>query len=319
MHDDQRILESFDRDALRRVCLMPETSFGDSYEMERVKIDQPGPEDYYFFRDNGSKILAVAHLDTVVMPDDRRVAYHDTDDGLVIQSGSLDDRLGAYIILELLPRLGLEFDVLLTVGEESGCSTASGFMTDKDYNWIIEFDRGGMDVVTYEYETPELVDMVRSVGAHHAPGIFSDISYMEHVGVKALNWGVAYHDYHGPNGYAYLDDTFEMLAMFLDFHRLYGDTRMPHTERVRPARTSSWWGDSWIGGGYAGRDEEMWQDESIDPMWDEDGRPIFADDDGPECYDEDGFYIGPPPIGPDDVVDYPTPEQLRWAAAWIND
>lgn len=320
MRDSQRILDKFDRDALRRICLMHETTFGDAYQMERVQIDQPGPEDYYFFRDHGSKILAVAHLDTVVADDKRRVAYYDTEDGLVVQSGCLDDRLGAYIILDLLPKLGVQFDILLTVGEESGCSTAAGFTASKDYDWIIEFDRGGMDVVTYEYETPELVAMIEGVGATHSPGIFSDISYMEHVGVKAMNWGVAYHDYHGPNGYAYLDETFEMLGLFLDFHTLYAGVRMEHTPRPR-GRQSSWWGDSWIGGGYANDDAGLWDDD--DPRYDDPHyEGYWSEDDGPECYDEDGFYIGPPDpkpyVDPDDVIDYPTPEQLRAAALWLD-
>lgn len=322
--------DKFDRDALRRVCLTHETEIGDVYDMTRVEIDQPGPENYYYYRDHGSNILAVAHLDTVVADDKRRVAYHDTEDGLVIQSGCLDDRLGAYIILELLPSIGLQFDVLLTVGEESGCSTASGFVVPdgKEYDWIIEFDRGGMDVVTYEYEDDLLVERVESVGAIHAPGIFSDISYMEHVGVKAMNWGVAYHDYHGPNGYAYIDETLAMVDLFVDFHTLYGQVHMPHTRRTyrrwQSTRNLDYLMDSWVGGGYANRDEEMWDDESLDPMWDEDGNPIYADadDDGPECYDDDGFYIGPPElrqrplVDPDDVIPYPTPEQLRAASLW---
>jgi hypothetical protein len=320
----------FDRDALRRVCLTHETKIGDAYDMTRTEIDQPGPENYYYYKDHGSNILAVAHLDTVVADDKRRVTYHDTEDGLVIQSGCLDDRLGAYIILELLPAVGLQFDILLTVGEESGMSTAGGFVVPegKEYDWIIEFDRGGMDVVTYDYEDAELVDRIESVGAVHAPGIFSDISYMEHVGVKAMNWGVAYHDYHGPNGYAYIDETLTMVDLFLDFHALYGQVNMPHTQRPYNWRWSRSRDldslmDSWIGGGYVASrdDEDMWVDESIDLMWDEDGRPIYLDDDGPECYDDDGFYIGPPSrqrpiVDLDDVIDYPTPEQLRAASMW---
>ena len=45
----------------------------------------------------------------------------------MVHSGALDDRLGAYIILDLLPKLGINVDVLLTVGEEQGRSTANFF------------------------------------------------------------------------------------------------------------------------------------------------------------------------------------------------
>lgn len=234
------VADAFDRDQLKRICEMPEAEFAAAYDMQVVKIperDRVGDPDFYAFKDNGSDILAVAHLDTVGLADERRCQFIDTEGGTVVFSRALDDRLGAYIILELLPALGLEFDILLTVGEEMGQSTASFFEAEKQYNWMIEFDRGGSDVVLYEYEDFETRQLVRDCGAWVEQGIFSDISYMEHVGIKGFNWGVGYQDYHGPRAHAFLNDTFKMVAYFLRFHSVNAETYLPHVQRpYRP-----WW------------------------------------------------------------------------------
>lgn len=248
--------EHIDRDALKRVCESKPEDFEEMYDMERVEVDQIAPHDFYLFKDNGSKILAVAHLDTVEQ--NRSCNILDTAAGTVVYSGALDDRLGAYVIAELLPSLGHKFDLLFTVGEENGMSTAEFFdpaehnVIEEDgsarYNWIIEFDRGGTDVVLYQYEDRNLKDLVEDSGARVEQGIFSDISKMEHVGVKAMNWGVGYRDYHGPKSHAWLDDTCRMVGYFLLFHEANKDERLPH-EYIESPFGMGWW-DS---GHYRGR------------------------------------------------------------------
>lgn len=259
-----------DRDALARVCEADASSFEQQYDMERVDVDQIAPHDFYLFKNNGSKILAVAHLDTV--QGDRSCNILDTAGGTVIYSGALDDRLGAYVIAELLPAMGLEFDLLFTVGEENGMSTAEFFDpayhgVDGRYNWIIEFDRGGTDVVLYQYEDRDLVERVERTGARVEQGIFSDISSMEHVGVKALNWGVGYRDYHGPRSHAWLDDTLLMVEHFIEFHADNAGVHLPHVETQR-----NWWGS--YRGGAVSADADYITD------WDD-------DEDGCEYLDED--------------------------------
>lgn len=223
----------FDKDALRRICVMPERDFGKAFDMDEFHVDQPAPDHRYFFKDNGAKVLFVAHLDTVGHADDRRARFVKCEDGWVVFSRALDDRLGAYVGLELLPKLGVTYDILLTVGEETGRSTAAFFEPPKDYNWIIEFDRGGTDVVLYDYEEDTLVEMVEQTGARVGIGAFSDISYMEHLGVKGLNWGVGYRDYHGPRSHAFLDDTFKMVARFLRFDAEWHGVTLPHIPKPR--------------------------------------------------------------------------------------
>lgn len=223
-----RVWQHFSPDTLRTICTMPERAFPKAYGMTTHKVKQRAPHNFYAYQDNGSDILAVAHLDTVADPDDRACGFIETAAGWVVYSRALDDRLGAYIILDLLPKLGMQFDVLLTVGEEIGQSTAAFFEPVKDYNWLIEFDRGGTDVVMYQYEDEDTKELVEDTGAIVAPGIFSDISYLEHLEVKAFNWGVGYRDYHSPRSHAYLDDTVMMLGHFMDFHAVNADVRLPH-------------------------------------------------------------------------------------------
>jgi hypothetical protein len=239
---NKRVEVAFDRPALKRICEMHETQFGAAYDMTRVAVDQSPPDDYYFFKDNGADILAVAHLDTVIDHERRICNFIETAAGPIVYSGALDDRLGAYIILELLPLLGVKCDILLTVGEETGRSTAAYFEPgdhhDREYNWMIEFDRGGTDVVMYQYDDDATRALVRECGAKVEDGIFSDISYMEHLGIKGFNWGVGYRDYHGPHGHAYLDDTTTMVGHFLKFHEANAEVSLPHEE----SGGGSWWG-----------------------------------------------------------------------------
>jgi hypothetical protein len=233
----ENVASSFNRSALARICKLSERSFGRAFDLEKVTVpaDQwvSAPDNIYYHGDRGSNILAVAHLDTVVRPDQRTARFIHTDAGEVVYSGALDDRLGAYIILDLLPELGITCDILLTTGEESGQSTAQFFQPSKDYDWLIEFDRGGTDVVLYQYDDMDTAALVEESGAIVGTGIFSDICYLDHLGVKGFNWGTGYRDYHSVRSHAYLDDTFDMVASFERFYHANVGVRLDH----EPARS----------------------------------------------------------------------------------
>lgn len=295
---DALLRAEFDRDALKMICEMHELDFGDRFDLSKTTIkDAWSPEDYYFFRDNGSRILAVAHLDTCVRPDQRTANFVTLADGEeVVYSGALDDRLGAYTILDLLPRLGIEVDILLTVGEESGCSTAEHFMPEKRYDWMIEFDRGGTDVVMYQYDDAGTRQLVRDCGAKPADGIFSDISYLEHLGIKGFNWGVGYRDYHSTRGHAYIEDYLMMMGFFMEFHADNVGTHMFH----EPA-------PSW----FKSYREPYDGYHAVD-----DDSSLFSEEEG-GFYDNEGFWFADDDA--DLVAEYPTPEQLRRAAAWLEE
>lgn len=237
------IRAAFDADALVSVCERDDFSF----YAPRIELrPERAHKRFYHYADNGSNVLAVAHLDHVQADGTCQVV--NTGAGLLALSGALDDRLGAYVILELLPKLGITCDWLLTTDEEMAASTASDFpfdaddelITEKEYNWIIEFDRGGTDVVMYDYETPELVDLVRASGAQVGVGSFSDICALKHLGCAAFNWGVGYADYHGPRSHAWLEDTFAMVARFMKFHRANEGSFLAY-EPAPPVRNHRWW------------------------------------------------------------------------------
>jgi hypothetical protein len=253
--------DHFNLGALARVLEAHETDFEAMYDMVKHEIPERSeeakqyakynwataddvPADFYVFKDNGSSILAVAHLDTVGAHEQRTCHYTETANGPIVFSRALDDRLGAYVLAELLPSMGLTFDLLLTVGEEQGQSTAEFFEPsrhhDRQYNWVIEFDRGGTDVVLYQYHDFATERMVERTGARVSHGAFSDISYMEHLGIKCFNWGVGYRDYHGPRAHVWLDDMFTMVDYFVDFHAEHSEKRLPH-EEAQPRQYGGGW------------------------------------------------------------------------------
>jgi hypothetical protein len=268
-----RVRAAYDQHALRRICEMREDSFHRFGTV--VKVAQRAPADWYVFQDNGADILAVAHLDTVAAHSTRAARFVQTEAGPVVFSRALDDRLGAYVILDMLPKLGIKVDVLLTTGEEIGQSTAAYFDAPRTYNWVIEFDRGGTDVVMYQYQNAETTALVRASGASVGHGSFSDISYLDHLGVKAFNWGVGYTgNYHGPRAHAFLNDTFEMVGTFYRFHEANADLAMPHTVRHGKSRGGwadnySEWGDNWGSGSAWGKDDDSyaWTKDPVTGVW----------------------------------------------------
>jgi hypothetical protein len=271
-----RVVEAFDPEWLKWICEAHETHFEETFDLTKVEVDQAAPSNYYYYKDNGSNILAVAHLDTVIAHSQRMCDFVNTAAGPMVWSGSLDDRLGAYTILKLLPELGLEFDILLTVGEESGKSTAVFFdpPEDKQYLWGIEFDRGGTDVVMYDYDDAATAQLVRDCGARVGKGSFSDIAYLEHLEVKMFNWGVAYRDYHGPKGHAWLNETFDMVGWFLKFYDTHQYDYLPHEKKAFSARGRGRGGGSSAWGGGTTYSNGYWSSPYSSPPVDEGDRKV---------------------------------------------
>lgn len=270
-----KVRETFDREALKRICALEPrdfAAFGDLHEVTNLKDDWPnddrGPDettleellsdldeptledlvkrfpgctadeeradidDFYIYKDNGSDILAIAHLDTV--QDASGCVIADTPGGPIVFSPRLDDRLGAYVILDLLPKLGVKVDWLLTVGEENCNSTAQHFVADKVYNWMFQFDRAGTDVVMYEYETKRLRRLLHKVGFQPGHGTLSDICYLDHLGCSGFNFGVGYQDYHSTRSHAWLNDTFTQVARFLKFYARNKTARLKYDRNAAP-------------------------------------------------------------------------------------
>jgi hypothetical protein len=204
----------FDIGKISQICDLPISTF--SAYGERTET----PDGAYFFKNNGSKILAVAHLDTVLNP---TPLWHEGD---LIAHPCLDDRLGVYLLTDLLATLGVEFDLLLTEGEEIGKSTAAHFVPSKDYNWMFSFDRAGTDVVMYQYQDPLMERMIEHHGFEVGVGSFSDISFMGHLGCKGFNFGTGYYNNHSPEAYAVLGHTKSMVEKFCEFYAACKDTEL---------------------------------------------------------------------------------------------
>jgi len=184
-----------------------------------VTVDGP-----YTHIDRGSPVLAVAHLDWVAF--NSSPTYNEKG---IFDCPQLDDRLGAWVILDLLPHLGVTPDILLTDSEEVGRSTAQYFDTSKQYNWMFEVDRRGEDAVMYQYESPELEDRLLSCGWDVGSGSFSDISYLEHLGCQGVNFGAGYYNEHTQGCYATWKSVRRNVERILRFFKEFEQVHMPYT------------------------------------------------------------------------------------------
>ena len=219
----------FDLKACEAICRMKEKQFK-SY----ATYDKKGR---YFFKDNDSKILAVAHLDSV-----QNFSHFQTlklPHKELIFCPTLDDRLGAFLLLNHLPKLGLKYDILLTTDEEIARTTADNFDTDKQYHWMFQFDRSGKDVVMYDYETVELKFALTKLDFKVGKGSFSDISNLDFLGCKGFNFGVSYQDYHSKDAYADITELQQTILKFQHFYHKFKDVYLPHIE-TRPKYTENW-------------------------------------------------------------------------------
>lgn len=210
---------SIDYKQLRKRCL---DSIEDYHGMGEVVTTYAQT---YTYIDRGAKVLAVAHLDTVCQEDHfhrMKIAGEE-----LVYCARLDNRLGAYIILDLLPTLGVKCDVLLTEDEELSLSSARWFTTNKKYNWAFSFDRAGSDVVLYHYDDSKTAARVRSTGARIGIGSYSDICDLT-LGVKAVNWGNGIVAGHSARAYVEVKDTLAMVQRFVTFYDRHKKIRMPH-------------------------------------------------------------------------------------------
>lgn len=182
-------------------------------------------EKYIYIRTSpNSKVLAVGHCDYVKFTSNPKInRLRDR-----VFAGQLDDRLGVWLLLHILPELlpkDLPYDILLTDNEESSASTAAFFFPPEglQYNWMFEWDRRGSDVVMYDYETPELKALLATYDFEVGVGSFTDIGFLAHLGCAGFNFGTGYHGEHTDGSYADLYTTHQNLSKFKAFYtRQYG-------------------------------------------------------------------------------------------------
>lgn len=172
----------------------------------------------YLYIDNNAEILGVAHCDTVFDSNNNKTLYAESRDYII--SPVLDDRAGVFTLLSFLPQFHpkIKYDILLTRGEEKGDSTARFFKTDKQYNWIFEFDRKGTDAVLYDYEFEEIWTNEISKNFKIGFGSYSDICSLTHLKCCAVNIGTAYNDNHHINSYLNKSEYLKQIKRFSDFY-----------------------------------------------------------------------------------------------------
>ena len=93
---------------------------------------------------------------------------------------------------------------------------------------MFSFDRGGIDVVMYQYEDESMRQLLQNAGFTVGKGTGSDIKYLEHFRCKGFNFGCAYYDRHGVEAYAIAEETLAMVNRFSEFYRKYGMTAFRH-------------------------------------------------------------------------------------------
>lgn len=180
----------------------------------------------HYFHDNNSSILAVAHLDCVQAY--AGFDFEETDGHSTVHCTTLDDRLGVYIITELLPTIGVTTDILLSTDARHGESTAQIFIPEKRYHWIFSFDRKGSGVVLYQYGDAETIQLMQKYGFDVHEGYRSDIVLMDHLECKAFNFGCGYHEPLTDKSFAVLDESEANILRFQQFYNDHKNTLMPH-------------------------------------------------------------------------------------------
>lgn len=209
---------NIDYELMKQVCLSPIESFHAFGDVVQTR------DGIYIYHDNPkAKILAVAHLDSVL--DLHHFYKLELGKDTLVFNAQLDDRLGAYILLDVLPKMGIQFDLLLTEGEETGRSTAAYFESSKKYNWMFSFDRHGDSTVMYQYDIKALRDDLQKAKLKPAQGSFSDICFLDHLGIRGINVGTGYEDEHSNFCYVNMNVTIAQIKRFHHFYEMFKDTK----------------------------------------------------------------------------------------------
>jgi len=173
------------------------------------------------FIDNGGDVLFVAHLDTVLPPKMKKCTKKR------LHASGLDDRLGCLLAYELGTKLCA--DILLTDDEEK-CTSTAQYHICKNYNWVVEFDRAGDDVVTYEddsYAFQQVLFKYWNIGF----GSYSDIADLPTTAC-CFNLGIGYQHAHSKDSYVDLKVLARQVEKFKEFYEKYRATKFVVDEKI---------------------------------------------------------------------------------------
>ena len=267
--------------------------------MDRTTIEET-PDGPIVHVNNGSKVLAVAHMDAVGFTKPKCTKK-------TVTATQLDDRLGVAIILDLLPALGINVDVLLADSEEIGRTTVRyhPFDDDHPYKWMVEFDRKGVDVVTYDYTEKPWEKALKDAGFKLGRGSFSDISALDDLKICGVNVGVAYYQPHTKACNCVLPSTLANVAKFHKFYLQHQNTLFDYDEeRCVPEWKKNWkknWNKNWNG--------KRWGQSRLYTGW--------GDNDGYRLEDEydkhpDGVWRRKPALIPAETEPLPEVTPSHW-------
>lgn len=190
-------------------------------DFRHYALDHTNKRKRRIFIDKGSPVLFIAHLDTVQKPKFyKRINKR-------IYAAGLDDRLGAMLAFKLSNELNA--DLLLTDLEES-ISTTAFYHDCKDYNWIVEFDRAGSDVVTYGLDNPEFMAALSErwkIGF----GSYSDIVDLN-ADACCFNLGIGYEQAHSVSSYAEIKTIETQVSSFIEFFNEHWNTKFVRNEKT---------------------------------------------------------------------------------------
>lgn len=188
--------------------------FADDVLGSKVEAGKLSTNSRRIFIDNGSDVLFVAHIDTVLLPKIKKQKPKR------IHATGLDDRLGCLLAFNLGIELGA--DILLTDDEEK-CRSTAEYHVCKNYNWVVEFDRMGDDVVTYgneSYEFQHALIEYWNIGY----GSYSDITDLPTLAC-CFNLGIGYQHAHSKDSYVDLKVLEIQIEKFRLFYEKYKTTK----------------------------------------------------------------------------------------------
>lgn len=219
----KKAMDKLNLDTMKMVCTIQTPAL---FDMVKLIFPNAVLMGRNIFVDRGANILGVAHRDTYGT-DYGGNDTHFFPIGSRIYNASLDDRAGVYILVDWLLNLGLDYDILITTDEEMGMSSAWEFKTDKEYNWMFQFDRAGTDVVTYQYKEEDWMEAIRDIFPKIGTGSFTDIRDLD-LGICGMNIGTAYYDQHSSYSYFSPSELSRMIALFVEFYTTNKDTKFEH-------------------------------------------------------------------------------------------
>lgn len=168
------------------------------------------------FFNNGGDVLLIAHIDTVLPAKLKWVTKR------TYLAQGLDDRLGCAIGYYLQQFMNV--DLLICDYEESARSSAM-YHSLKNYNFIIELDRGGTDFVTYDLADDDFIKDFRNVtGCMLGWGSFSDICWLN-TESGCINVGIGYYKAHSQDSYARKRDVQKQIGRIIDFINECGNNK----------------------------------------------------------------------------------------------